>query len=89
MARGRGYDLQRREVTVPLFGRRGSVLSKGVALPQSVPVRALVVHRLGLNWCPIIGTVIPMTFPRTVLSVANDSSDPGMSMNKAAYVISK
>ena len=30
-----------------------------------------------------------MTFPCTVLSVTDDSSDPGMSMNKAAYVISK
>ena len=34
---GRGYDLQRSEVTNPLRGRRGSVFSKGVILAQSNP----------------------------------------------------
>ena len=34
---GKGYDLQRSEVTNPLRRRRGSVPSKGVTLPQSAP----------------------------------------------------
>ena len=34
---GKAYDLQRSEVTNPLRGRRGSVFSKGVTLPQSAP----------------------------------------------------
>ena len=31
---GKGYDLQRSEVTSPLCGRRGSVFSEGVTLPR-------------------------------------------------------
>ena len=34
---GKGYDLQRSEVTSPLRGSRGSVFSEGVTLPQSTP----------------------------------------------------
>ena len=34
---GKGYDLQRSEVTSPLRGSCGSVFSKGVTLPQSTP----------------------------------------------------
>ena len=45
---GKGYDLQRSEVTSPLCGCRGSVFSKGVTLPPVDPVRALVVQGLGL-----------------------------------------
>ena len=32
---GIGYDLQKSDVTYPLRRRRGSMLPKGVALPQS------------------------------------------------------
>ena len=48
-------------------------------------------HRIcfGLAISPIIGTVTPMTFSCTVLSVTNDFAGPDMSMNKAAHVIRK
>ena len=86
---GIGYDLQKSEVTLsPTSASWFNAPQRGSTSPVSC-VRTLVVHGLGLAISPIVGTVIPMTFPCTVLSVANDPSGPDMSMNKAANMIGK